>query len=98
MKTQSDEKRLEQLINEEVRAFVGALNEAQRKAFTPAEATLKVLMPVFRLPWFRYFITFDPAPVLRKVKVPVLALNGDLQVGWKQNLDLIGAAPQSWRK
>jgi fermentation-respiration switch protein FrsA (DUF1100 family) len=46
------------------------------------------------MPWFRYFITFDPTPVLKKVKVPVLALNGelDLQVGWKENLELIAAA------
>ncbi|HEX6729422.1 MAG TPA: alpha/beta hydrolase, partial [Pyrinomonadaceae bacterium] len=88
VKTQSDEKRLEQLINEEFAAHVGALTEPQRKAFAPAEATPKGLMPMFRLPWFRYFITFDPAPFLRKVKVPVLALNGelDLQVAWKQNL------------
>lgn len=41
--------------------------------------------------WFRYFITFDPARVLAKVKVPVLALNGenDLQVPAKINLDAI---------
>jgi uncharacterized protein len=94
VKTQSDEKRLEQLINEEFAAHVGALTEPQRKAFAPAEATLKGLMPMFRLPWFRYFITFDPSPFLRKVKVPVLALNGelDLQVAWKENLGLIAAA------
>ena len=51
-------------------------------------------MPMFRMPWFRYFITFEPAVVLRRVKVPVLALNGelDLQVAWKENLDLIAAA------
>lgn len=28
-------------------------------------------------PWYRYHIRFDPAPYLAKVKVPVLALNGD---------------------
>jgi pimeloyl-ACP methyl ester carboxylesterase len=28
-------------------------------------------------PWYRYHVRFDPAPYLTKVKVPVLALNGD---------------------
>ncbi|GAB3744358.1 hypothetical protein GCM10027594_23230 [Hymenobacter agri] len=28
-------------------------------------------------PWYRYHIAFDPAPYLAKVKVAVLALNGD---------------------
>jgi len=45
-------------------------------------------------PWFRYFILYDPEPVLRKVKCPVLALNGelDLQVPAEQNLPAIEAA------
>jgi pimeloyl-ACP methyl ester carboxylesterase len=39
-------------------------------------------------PWMRYFLTYDPATALRKVKCPVLALNGskDLQVPPRQNL------------
>ncbi len=28
-------------------------------------------------PWYRYHVRFDPAPYFTKVKVPVLALNGD---------------------
>jgi fermentation-respiration switch protein FrsA (DUF1100 family) len=49
---------------------------------------------MYQTAWFRYFIMFDPTPVLKKVTVPVLALNGeqDLQVPWKENLDLIAAA------
>lgn len=45
-------------------------------------------------PWFRYFLTYDPREALRKVKVPVLALNGefDLQVDPKQNLPEIEKA------
>lgn len=94
VRTEPDEKRLEQLINEEITIYAAALDETEKKAFAPVASTIKGLMPIYRLPWFRYFITFDPAPVLRKVKVPVLALNGelDLQVGWKQNLDLIATA------
>jgi fermentation-respiration switch protein FrsA (DUF1100 family) len=36
----------------------------------------------FATPWMKYFIQYDPAPTLQKVKCPVLALDGskDLQV------------------
>ncbi len=44
--------------------------------------------------WFRYFLSYDPRPVLMKVKVPVLAINGekDLQVPAKEDLDGIEQA------
>ncbi|MDP5229330.1 MAG: alpha/beta hydrolase [Cellulophaga sp.] len=42
-------------------------------------------------PWMQFFIKHDPAPVLEKVKCPVLAVNGekDLQVPPKENLSAI---------
>jgi fermentation-respiration switch protein FrsA (DUF1100 family) len=42
-------------------------------------------------PWFRYFLMHDPRPVLRGVRVPVLAVGGalDLQVPPEPNLRLI---------
>ena len=45
-------------------------------------------------PWMQYFIKYDPAPTLEKVKCRVLALNGekDLQVPPRQNLPAIKAA------
>jgi pimeloyl-ACP methyl ester carboxylesterase len=45
-------------------------------------------------PWFRYFLSHDPAPVLEKVRQPVLALTGalDLQVVPTDNLPAIEAA------
>lgn len=45
-------------------------------------------------PWMRFFITYDPRPTLRKVKCPVLAINGekDLQVPPKENLSAIRSA------
>ncbi|MET0571226.1 MAG: alpha/beta hydrolase [Pedobacter agri] len=40
-------------------------------------------------PWFRYFISFNPQPYLQKVKCPVLAINGtlDMQVSSTINLE-----------
>jgi pimeloyl-ACP methyl ester carboxylesterase len=45
-------------------------------------------------PWFRYFLTYDPATALRKVTCPVLVLNGSLdkQVLPSQNLPPIRKA------
>ena len=45
-------------------------------------------------PWMRYFLQYDPRPVLEKVKCPVLAINGanDLQVPPQQNLPVIATA------
>jgi fermentation-respiration switch protein FrsA (DUF1100 family) len=44
-------------------------------------------------PWFRYFLTIDPADYLPKVKCPVLALNGtlDMQVNCPSNLAAVKA-------
>ena len=44
--------------------------------------------------WFRYFLDHDPRPALRKVKVPALVLNGelDLQVPADQNVPEIEKA------
>lgn len=45
-------------------------------------------------PWMHHFVTHDPRPALERVRVPVLALNGtlDLQVPATENLQTIGAA------
>jgi fermentation-respiration switch protein FrsA (DUF1100 family) len=45
-------------------------------------------------PWMLYFLRYDPAPALEKVKCPVLALNGekDLQVPPKENIEAIKKA------
>lgn len=58
------------------------------------EAQMSVQIKALTSPWVRYFIAYDPAPALRKVKCPVLAINGekDLQVSPKQNLPAIQKA------
>jgi uncharacterized protein len=48
-------------------------------------------------PWFRFFLSVDPAVYWKEVKCPVLALNGDkdLQVNYEQNLPVIKSAVTS---
>jgi uncharacterized protein len=92
-KTETDANRIEPRINKEIAAYDRTLGDLQKKLFEPAAGAVKASMPMYKTPWYRYLITFDPQPVLKNVKVPVLALNGelDLQVAVKENLDLIGA-------
>lgn len=52
------------------------------------------LAQVMYSPWFKYFLSFDPAPYLEKLKCKVLAINGDkdIQVISRQNLPGIEAS------
>ncbi|MEZ6136868.1 MAG: alpha/beta fold hydrolase [Pirellulaceae bacterium] len=45
-------------------------------------------------PWFRFFLTYEPASTLEKLSCPLLAIGGsrDVQVDAKQNLPVIAAA------
>jgi uncharacterized protein len=58
------------------------------------DAFITQQMKSFSNPWARFFLDYDPRPALRKVRVPVLALNGELdkQVLADQNLPAIEQA------
>ena len=91
VKTEKDAAVAEKKLLELVATAVAAVPAAQKKT---VEATLTNQIKSYNSPWFRYFLTFDPRPTLRQVQVPVLALNGalDLQVPPKQNLPEIAKA------
>lgn len=46
-------------------------------------------------PWYRYFVKYDARKVMSRIRVPVLALNGDkdLMVAYKENLENWKAFP-----
>jgi pimeloyl-ACP methyl ester carboxylesterase len=56
--------------------------------------TVMSQLSLFEKPWFKTFLLHDPRTVLRQVKCPVLALNGekDLQVPCQENLREIAKA------
>ncbi len=58
------------------------------------QENLKKRLQMINNPWFKYFVQYDPRPVLEKVKCPVLVLNGkkDLQVLVDLNVDAIDKA------
>ena len=57
-------------------------------------AALEAQLRLMTTPWFREYLDFDPAPLIAKIKCPVLALNGDrdLQVDADQTVPLLRQA------
>ncbi|MDE2981618.1 MAG: alpha/beta fold hydrolase [Gemmatimonadota bacterium] len=73
---------------EEVRAQAGITDDATLDGAVAAQ------VQSVNTPWFRYFLTYEPAETIERVTVPVLAINGerDLQVPYEENLREIEAA------
>jgi pimeloyl-ACP methyl ester carboxylesterase len=75
---------VEAMIRSEMNAGIAAMPEAQRKAIGEPEkfvaAQIKSQLDTVRAPWFTFFLDFDPATVLDKVRCPVLALFGEHDV------------------
>jgi len=75
------------------REYMEMSDEDKQKIGDP-EVFLNMQLRVALTPWFKFFLTYDPAPALEKVKCPVLAIIGekDLQVPPKENLPAIKEA------
>jgi pimeloyl-ACP methyl ester carboxylesterase len=86
---------------EELVAKLRTVVETELKAMGFEGEQLKTIADVrteqVASPWMRYFLTYDPRAAYRKVRCPVLALNGtlDLQVWHEQNLPEIEKAIRS---
>ena len=66
----------------------------KRLAGKVPDAQMGTQIKALTSPWYQFFLAYDPAGALRKVRCPVLALNGekDLQVPPKLNLPAIRQA------
>ena len=85
----------EKQIREMLATKTAAMTEEQRKGVAQILKTIDTQLQQFYLTeWFRFFLRYDPRPTLKRVQVPVLAINGekDLQVPYKENLAGIEAA------
>jgi uncharacterized protein len=82
----------------EFKKAAAAMPESQRKALgdiaTWAAKSVDAQIAGLQGPWMQFFLSHDPAPVLEKVTVPVLALFGgkDLQVPAEENRDAVAKA------
>lgn len=92
--SEADNRLAEQKINEMLAKRKSKMNERELKEFVQVEANLKSQLPSLLSPWYRYFLSYNPRSTLKKVKIPVLALNGeaDVQVSSKENLAFISDA------
>lgn len=63
-------------------------NELQLPKSFSAEQMAQLLANIYSTPWMQYFLNHDPEADLKRLKCPVLALNGakDLQVPAQQNI------------
>lgn len=74
--------------SEETRAQAGVTDDASLDGAVAAQ------VQSVNTPWFRFFLTYEPAETIERLTVPVLAINGenDLQVPYEENLREIEAA------
>lgn len=78
-------------LQEIVKNYMSILPEIQEKETLEY---FKRLSDRVNTKWFRYFLTYDPCITLKQVRIPIIVLNGelDLQVSSKQNLPAISKA------
>ncbi len=89
MEEEQDQEAASQRMYETMAAAAAAAGEDD-----VTEEALRAEAEQMSSPWMRFFLFHDPAPDLRKVRCPVLAVNGglDLQVDPGQNLPAIREA------
>ena len=89
-----DDNALKEELTKYLQKIYNELPESEKPKGIDAETWANRTAAQVSSPWMVYFLRYDPAPVLQKVKCPVLALNGnkDLQVDAKMNLEGIRVA------
>jgi pimeloyl-ACP methyl ester carboxylesterase len=94
VKAAKDEKAIREGLDELLKAEEAKLTDEEKKEAEKTKGLMAAQSRLLMTPWFRFFLTYDPAPTLKKVKCPVLALNGerDLQVPPKADLEAIEKA------
>ena len=95
IKTENDSLQLREKLDSLYDDYVNNLPEEEReKLGNNPKKVFESQMSFITSPWFKFFLTYDPRPTLEKVKIPVLALNGekDMQVPPKENLAAISEA------
>ena len=94
IKSEPDNKLAEQKIVEMLEKRKSKMNERELEEFAPTEKAVKEGISTLLSAWYRYFLSYNPRPTLERVKIPVLALNGenDTQILAKENLEIISAS------
>lgn len=74
--------------------FYNSINGSEKNLPANSKENLLRQAETLLSPWFKFFLTYEPKENLSKLKIPVLALNGenDLQVPPEENLSAIDNA------
>jgi dienelactone hydrolase len=78
-------------VEKEVQREFNSMPEEKKSAIKDKDEYIKTMVDAelrqYKMPWFKFFLSYNPAPALEKVKCPVLMLFGalDLQVPPAQN-------------
>ena len=93
-KNAAKERKILELVREERDQAALERKLREELAGEVPEAQVEPQIQQITSPWFRFFLSYDPATALRRVKCPVLAISGekDLQVPPKQNFPAIRQA------
>ena len=94
IRSEKDPQVAEARIRLTIREGLARLSAADQDAASDTAAFVESQVQIAQSPWLRFFLTYDPRPALRRVKCPVLAINGerDLQVPAEENLAAIEGA------
>ncbi|HEX6371177.1 MAG TPA: alpha/beta fold hydrolase [Longimicrobium sp.] len=80
MLAEPDSAALEARLREVGTRFLATLSPQEQALPGLRSADVSASVRLLVTPWWRWFVRYDPGPALRRVTVPVLALNGSLDV------------------
>jgi hypothetical protein len=92
---ESDSAKAETRLRQAFRDWKSGLDSTTASDFAQLDSTqFELQIRLTMSPWLKFFLSYDPIPALKKVKCPVLAINGDkdLQVPADYNLPPIEQA------
>lgn len=91
---ETDSNQMKQRVRDILEEHMSELSPEQMKAMGISKAHVESQVQMVSSPWFRNLLSIDPGVFLRKVQVPLLAINGkkDVQVAYQENLDAIHSA------
>lgn len=91
IKGEKDSEKLKKDLIHYFNQVLQTTNYKQNLSDEVKEEFAKSMVKNLTSPWMRFFLSYDPVPILTKVKCPVLAINGsmDLQVVAEGNLKAI---------
>jgi pimeloyl-ACP methyl ester carboxylesterase len=93
-KEEKSDRAAETRLRTEIPKLIASMPEDKMKALGLTDEAMEGQFRMMLTPWFRYLLSYDPRPILKQVRCPVLALTGerDLQVPPRQNLPAIAEA------